>query len=373
MLINRDVLLNALDLAKPSLSSNEFIPILGYFCFTKNYVVAFNDMTTIRAVLRGTNFQCAVKGDELHSFLSLSDGKRVDITAKNDDGLVFKIGSSKFKAVTLPKDDFIFPRPNTKNPDAEIDITKTFIKGLELCLISSSQDKSREERYGVTVKITENQMEMYSTDGNTISRFIITEDVPDTELELVLPYHFCQILVQTFSKLTGADDEEEEEKEILEATLKLKITKKKGGYIVAKFPGKCFIYSEIDPTVEPPEYEDILDRHLKLLNKKNTYKIPPKLIVALKKVDAILEKDAGRICTFKIKKGRLTILATSSSGSRIIEPMKLAKTAPDIRLATDPGLLMRVVANCNEIGLVANCVVLRSDPNYCYLVATKID
>lgn len=193
--MNRIDLLKKLELVSPALSDNTLIPALTHLWFTGENVMAYNDQIAISTPLV-TDFQGAVPGNVLLSLLKASKAKEVTLTLENDNLLV-KAASSKWRLAVLPPEAFIFDIPKPTKATLLQGKYKEFLASISACLRSVSAGGTIPDVLGVTLiphPEGEKGLFLFATDDNTISCSRLTEKCSLKE-RVILPEAFCKQLV----------------------------------------------------------------------------------------------------------------------------------------------------------------------------------
>ena len=190
---DKAALSEVLQLARPALSKQSFVPVLSHFCFTGSEVVAYNDLSAVIVPLT-TEFQGALPGELLIKAVTSLTGQTATLVEVEGEVLVSG-GKSRFKLPKMATKDFIFTSARMLSGGvlSRITVNQTFLKGLERCLISVSNDPSHPAQMGVTFAATADTAWLYATDNHTISRASlegVAHSVPADEF-IILPTFFC--------------------------------------------------------------------------------------------------------------------------------------------------------------------------------------
>lgn len=193
--INRESLLKIVNLIKPALASQDYIPALTHIKFDGSFAMAYNDISAI-SVACSVPVQRCVPGDVLIRGLNSFNGESVALTfdAKTN-ALLVSSGRSKLKLPTIPLDQFPFEENGDTCP--EITLTTDMLKGIELCLMSVGSDPTHAAQMGVTLETDlGGKTWLYSTDNFTVSYYKTKDTVKlPGDAPLILPTFFCQQLL----------------------------------------------------------------------------------------------------------------------------------------------------------------------------------
>lgn len=188
-----DKLKDVVKLAEPFLMVQDYIPILQHFWFNPHHITAFNDIQAVQLEFH-SDLHCAVPGKILSRLLSTITQKELDIEQAGDKLLVGS-GKNQSKLPILPPDEFVFAFPTPTGIPVRVE--QNLIPYVEKCLTTVSHDPTRPERNGVTFKLENDSLTLYTTDGKTITKFT-TEGkfkvAATEELWVIVPTFFCEQL-----------------------------------------------------------------------------------------------------------------------------------------------------------------------------------
>ena len=188
----RKDLLDKLQIVAPALANNDLVPVLSHFWFTGSQVLAYNDQIAISVPCK-TDFKGAVPGAIFISLLKNSKAKEVELSL-NDNELLIKAASSRFKLPILPPKDFVFEIPALKTV-SPIPM-KGFIDGIKGCLRSVSTDTSTADQLGITLIPNDGKLlQLFSTNSATISTTNVAMPSKLPFKRAVLSGLFCQQMV----------------------------------------------------------------------------------------------------------------------------------------------------------------------------------
>lgn len=206
--VNRETLLKIINLVRPALSTQNFVPALMHFLFSAGNVTAFNDVTaiTVKAPKELAGLECCLPGDLLVRALNSLSTESVALKEVDSNTVLITSGRSRIKVPMLPVEDFPLKPFSADAPDAEFDVTEFFLTGVRLCLIGVGTDPTHPAQMGVTVETEGGTGVLYSTDNVTISRFdtgdkmVLPADAP-----VILPTFFCEQLLTLAKAFPSAD------------------------------------------------------------------------------------------------------------------------------------------------------------------------
>lgn len=324
--MSREGLIKILNLAKPALSTQAFVPILTHFCFDGTRVIAHNDVLAI-GVRYGVGLEFCAPGELLQKMLSSLVQDKVEMAIIDTSTLVLSGGRSRLKLPTLPVADFTFDFP-TSTAKEEIILTPDFISGVEKCLVSVGSDPTHPAQMGVTVASEKGHLVLYSTDNFTISRYKtdVQEELPEGG-EIILPTTFCEQLVglsKAFPHCYAG------------------LRSYAGALVVTWGTGadgvEAELFTKIVVDLEPMDFQKILKRY-KVEN--STYvDIPEEFDLALQRALLVLEGATDKVTSVTASPKRLTLHSESSVGdSRDVLPFGDEET--DVSFYIDPEMVLR--------------------------------
>lgn len=135
--MNREELLNALQIVKPGLANKEIIEQATSFAFANNRVVTYNDEISISHSVKGLNITGAVKAEGLYQLLSKLTQSEIEITA-TDNELLLRSGRIK-AGIPLQQEIKI---PLIDRPNKWLKLPDDFKEAIKFTMASCSKDMS---------------------------------------------------------------------------------------------------------------------------------------------------------------------------------------------------------------------------------------
>lgn len=192
--IDRDYLLEKLQITKPGLSSSDLIPVLSHYWFSDGRLSTYNDEIGISIPCK-SDIVGAVPGVLLFAMVDgLASGKPI-IPSIIKDELHIQSGKSKIKLAMLKADAFVFTFPK---PNASLQMgveMEAFVEAIECCLRSADNNAHVPEYLGVTMLLDGTVMKLFGTDGQTLSHGICKLKRSYAPKRVVLSVAFCKQLV----------------------------------------------------------------------------------------------------------------------------------------------------------------------------------
>jgi len=325
-------LLSVLKKAKPALSYNDIVPVLSHFCFDRNRVFAYDDISAIEVELdHDSGMECAVPGDALFKVLSsISPDKPVKIVSGSGN-IKLSYGRSKLELFTLPRDSFLYDPMEVTGFDlmGRLDgaAARGFIDVLQSVMFSVGTNAASQFELGVNVRFTKKgPMQMLSTDGVSISRTAFGDPMrPGFEGDILLPAFFCNYL------LGGTLDTDSKE---------LSVEFNDGS--VAALDSSAKVFSRIPFTPDVERINKAIDSHfvgaddlLAVPNREDLSEILNRCIV-------VSSDDFQNRVTLKFTRTALQVAASGKFGS-VSESVPMKYNGDDREVVADPALVRRAI------------------------------
>lgn len=347
------LLKNALDHAKHFLMPQDFIAVLQHFHFQNDSVISYNDVQACKLKLQ-TGLNCTVPGQLFVKLLNTITTNEITLRELPQQSIVeITAGRNKSKLPRSPSENYVFDFPEFVGE--KLTIQPEVLDGLKKCLVSVSGNPSRPEFNGVTWKFSSDELNLYSSDGRSISWFTYPDTFkvnPLKDLELIFPSFFCEKLCSLASALMGKQAFEmvcEESWSLVDLM---------GNYIFTRFV-----------EAEPPQFVSYLDQFSDI-SEEEMMDIPEELTAALER--ALLFLDQTRSITtaqFQIKGTELE-MSTQSSIGQCTDFYTLPVDLGNMSFSVDPALMLRAFKISKKMTFRPKAVVF-TDTNFLHLIAVK--
>jgi DNA polymerase III sliding clamp (beta) subunit (PCNA family) len=164
MQVKRSELIEALDICKPALATQNRAIEMGHYWFDGHQISAFNGHLTIN-----TPFDLEISGGVPHSFLDwLDKTTSPSVTLKPEDkSLAVSAGRSRYTFPLLDPQRCIIPTPPT--PSERLSLDHNFLVGLSRVIISHDPKSAVPAKMGVFFANYGVFMKLYATDDFTLS------------------------------------------------------------------------------------------------------------------------------------------------------------------------------------------------------------
>jgi DNA polymerase III sliding clamp (beta) subunit (PCNA family) len=164
--------------------------VFGYYCFTGTDVFSFNDSFGIVAPCPIPKpFAC--HGNTLLGLLKNSTSEEVQFELKKEC-LQITAGESLFQLPYKGPDEFLWKEPDEDGVCEFMNVTKT----LETCLTTCSSDASLAAFNQIAFINKIARLSVYSSDGDAITRIILSNNASSKDYSIALPRNFCDALVK---------------------------------------------------------------------------------------------------------------------------------------------------------------------------------
>jgi len=343
MKLDRENLLAILKRIDACLSDKTKVPIHDCFCFTKDSVYTFDDISAIHYPAK-LGITGGIKGGMLRDFLSSSKAKDVEITP-NDRTILFKAARAKLDTPLLPESSFLFVEPDLSKA-TELTVNDAFLSALSRVSISMGRDDKQQWRYGVMVTPKGNGYILYATDTKTIARDVIGNTKGDRKDAILFPPRFVDLLLS----LAKTD-----------IPTKLLISDEWGE---VRFQSGLRLFTK---TVAGQSDKDYVETIAEIQNRtKNSVDIPEFLDRALERASMAAKYSKVPHTRIIINDGTLK-LETESDAGDVRDSIDCEHENADVFVS--PDLVAKGLELADKIAIVPECVKL-SKGNFIYLICT---
>lgn len=353
---NRTALLAALQLARPALSTQSFIPAWTHLLLDDGFVTAYNDTTLISVRTPLEDVSLCVPGELFIKTLSSFGSESVVLQDINDGNhILVQSGKSKVKVPTLEVSDFRLPKSMGGKPWT-VDLSDEILKGIAACRFSAGADQTHPAQMGVTLGEVDGFAVLYSTDNITISRFATgTKIALLADSPVILPSFFCD-QVAVLAKAFPADDVE------------LDIY---AGAVVVRFGGKAknaTIMTKTLVDLEPLDFETIIGSYLNVNSVKSKggfATIPPAMDAAFGRALLVLSRQDDKSTRVTVNgDGEVILYSRSDHGEADDAVEWVGKPGKVKPFHIDPALVMRAAKSCGSMAFYDKVLLLASDDGY---------
>jgi DNA polymerase III sliding clamp (beta) subunit (PCNA family) len=360
--INREALIKLINLARPALASQDYIPAYKHFCFSGGFVSAFNDVAAIQIALptRELDLGLCLPGDMLIKSLHSFNAEKVMLQPTSDGALLVTSGRSKIKMPTLPAKDFPLSIPElSKTP--VLTLGQDITHGIQRCLVSASNDPTHPATMGVTLDQDDGRAVLFSTDNATISRYQTKTKVNlPGDSPVILPTFFCEQLVTLAKAFPKAHCE------------------------VELHPGALVVYffDENEKTVavlfqktlvdlEPLDFPKIIAKHLKTKNlREQLAEIPSSFDAAFGRALLVLSSELDKVTKISPSDDAIKLLSTSAAAESADSIVFNSTGQTTETFYADPTLVARACKACTHLAFLPSVLVMaNNDASFVHLIS----
>ena len=199
-MMNRENLLEDLNLIKSCLATTSDIEAYQKFCFVGDAVIAFN---SFQAACTYSDFgvEGLIEGKLLIDLLKSYKITEFDFVTKKDNVFLDFGKGKKSKLVLTDVKNFKFDEPTKGELEqtAFVGLTEDFLTGLKYVLISANKNGDFPVNRGVTLK----ENTLYSSDSESRASRYKLSDVTIGDREILLPLNFCELIISFSKKFNG--------------------------------------------------------------------------------------------------------------------------------------------------------------------------
>jgi len=344
--VKRTDLLSRLGVVAPALADNSLIPALQHFWFLGDQIMAFNDRIAISTPLK-TEFKGAVPGKTLIDLLKASQAKEVELIAENNN-LLIKAASSKFRLGILPTDSFLFEMPELAKDHQTF--PEDFYAAIDSCMRSVSADTSIPDQLGITLIPEDTTLHLFSTNNSTISTAKIKLKAAPKFKRVILSEPFCKQLLNLNEK--GG---------------RLEINSEYALFV----QGETSLFGRLIESGNPLDFLDIFKHHTPPDYKKRLIAIPTKLQLILERAIIITDTTAAdrKPTLISVKeRGRMSFGSKSDRGE-VFDFMGIEEQHPEVQVRIEPKLIKLGYGAFDKM-LVTKSGLMMVKDNKIYLVGT---
>lgn len=339
-------LLAALSAAKPSLGSSDALPILSHFVFDREIVYAYNDITAV-IIEHESDLSCALHGDTLIGLLELAAADE-DVQIRTGKAGVTELrtrtGWVKIPSLPITDSPFTMPASSVEN---SIPINEEFVRGLERCLISVSDNSLKPEFSGVTLwaAAADKNVTMYSTDNRSGCRYTFPCKIKATLLAIVLPEIACRQLLK------------------LQAAFGDGVLGIGPAAAEASFNGATLVTKLL--AAKPDVFIGVFKEHADSVTQ---VAVPEGFEREIKQAALLTSREAIKSCLLTVNEGRLRITAEGSLGN--MESTLACEQKNAAALRVDPNLILRALPHAVNTAIGGRSMVL-SAGSFTHLISVN--
>lgn len=335
--MNRQYIVNTLELVKLALSNSPQIPIFQCFTFTGGSVSAYNDNI---AIVGPAEFEgeAGIHGLTLLGLLSNSAAEEVSFELDGNTAHLL-IGKTVSKLPFMPLDNFIFTVPKVKWA-TKMPFTASVAKAIELCLETVTADETQPALHGVTVE----KDKFYSCDSDALTRIAVDNPIKGRYL---MSTKFCAAVLKLWSSLQMTKGELHFSDE----------------WIMADF-GDWSVYGRVLEIKTPIDFEALINAHVQ--TQPALSQPPAGLSDALSRARVLSDPESAKTVA-TISKGSLSLRTETHMGE--VKDVLQYKTHPDVVANINAAHIQRALRHGESIEIRDNCVVMENSEGVFQLIS----
>lgn len=352
---SRETLLKTVNLLRPALATQNYIPALMHIRFAENYATAYNDVTAIMVRCEAMEDDICLPGDLLIRALQSFKGESLLMQAGKDSSIQLVSGRSKVKLPSLPAADFPFELPDGKA--AIIAFDNAILKGIERCLTGVGKDSTHPAQLGVTLDTEDGVAVLYSTDNYTISRYrTATKLKLPGDAPIILPTFFAEQLL-SLGKVFSDED------------IDLHVLP---GVVIAKLGNKARLVTKTLVDVEPLDFAAVLSRCVDLNEVERIVEVIPDAFEgAFERALLVMSSEVDKVTKVTAARDGLRLHTSSALGDADDTlPFPAAQEMLDTPVNVDPAMVLRGSKGCAKLCFMTKGLLLTdADAKYLHLIS----
>jgi DNA polymerase III sliding clamp (beta) subunit (PCNA family) len=335
--VNRETLVQTLELVGRALGDAKMVQVFSNFCFKNRTVSAYNDEIGIVAPCEvlGTY---GLHGKTLLDLLKVTKTEKVEFNLVEEEVQIVS-GKSKLKLPYLREDAFLFKPVKEDLYTVSMDITIDLIDGLGYSLVTSSRDQSMGALMGVQLYDEGPTSILFSCDSDAITKYTLNAD-PDagramTPLRFMLSNAFCETLLKVIKesgssegRITFGDD-----------------------WVVAYLNNGWRIYGRMKP-LGTLDHQNMITDTIK--ETPVFVDVPEALKEALARASVMAETE-GAGTHIQINQGKMSLVTQTKMGE-VLDTVTLRDHA-DVEAKVNPSLMLRSIESCGRFCVQENCTI----------------
>lgn len=346
---DRVAMLAALNLVKPALATKDLVEELAHVWFDGETVTAYNDADLGIQAPFESPFKGGIRGALILGLLHNSRAKEVIFEEVGEGEVMLKAARAKVRLSVLDPERAVYELPGESTNTFKFD--DSFIDALKLSLLSVGNDTSIPEKMGVTISVTKQYIDFYTTDSKTIAHADIKrpEKGPKPGLRAILPTAFCEQLI----RLCG-----------------------NGGYldvqddiVMARNSDNVLIWARLVEMADKPfDFEGAMERNLKGSDNAE-YEIPSRLSLALDRALTMLDGLPDEPAKFSVADGKLRVEVTAEGRGELKDSVDITGEAPEATFKIAPNLIKRALPLTTHMWASARVVYMQGE-GFRYIATT---
>lgn len=343
MQLNRKAFLAAVKTVEPALATKDLLPLFKMLWFDGISVRATDGVIGIEAPCE-TDFKGGLPGSATIGFIESID--RDQIKAETDDGRVtFVSDRARIKLALEPIARLVWPfPPSNAEPEAVLALDAKWREALSFIMTSVDNSAEQEQRRGVTFEAGKSSLNVYATDGTSISWAEMEEKW--TMNRACLPGDFIKEVLRIMPEGSALDLRETGVEAHCDAGQK--------------------VFSKLFDVEKPIPFGKRING---LLKDRDMMPIPDGLKAALNRVSLLKDSKDDVQAKFVLIGGDVLVVEAASSYGDLKEELYLEADHPEVAAFFTPDILLRGLDKRDQFFVSDSCVVLNGPEHLTYFAA----
>jgi DNA polymerase III sliding clamp (beta) subunit (PCNA family) len=222
-----------------------------------------------------------------------------------------------------------------------------------------SANPTRPEFNGINFVIESDCLNLYSSDGKSISRFTLKDKFsvePTEQIQVIIPAFFCEKLTVLHPALVGKN-----------ANVECQFDKQ---WVTANLD-KNFLFTRVIDR-KPPDCEGTILQYVPNLDSRELWDIPSEFESILNRAVLFLDAANGiNESEFTVTGDEIRVHTTSKIGTST-DTFQIPVILENFSFSVDPNLLLRAFKLCKKMTFKPNVVILQNE-EFLHLIATKVN
>jgi DNA polymerase III sliding clamp (beta) subunit (PCNA family) len=357
-------LIAKLETVEPAISKNPIIPLFTHYWFTGDKLLTNNGQIAIQVPF-ASDFADAVPSVLLDLIKAAGFKGNIKLASKDGNLLITEPQSSGGVRMTLKmlQPTFPFAMPERKQTNSAPQVIAELVEAIRYCMRSVGTDTSHPEYLGITLERDGKRIMLYSSDGSTISRTSISDQLP-LEKRAILPSRFCEQMVRLYDNRSEGS----------EASFEIGETPLKGGKFdrYALFTaGDVKLYGRIIEARRPYDFNGVVAWHLPKGYEKKLVDIPERLRKAVALASGVCNER--RLQTrITVSAGQLCLVSKDNDAGveEVEDVIPLASAHDDVTTVVLEPKQLRHISNFDKMLVTTKCIIMtKTTGNELHLVS----
>lgn len=349
---DRVAMLAALNLIKPAIAAKDLVEELAHVWFDGETITAYNDADLGIQVPFTSPFKGGIRGALILGLLVNSRAKEVIFELQDEGFVLLKAARAKALLTVLEPERAVY-----ELPPASKNVYKfgdDFTTALKSVMISVGNDTSIPEKMGITLIVSKQCIDFYTTDSQTAAHVELAQG-KDCKLKpgsrYIIPTTFCEQLL----RLCGNGGELDLQEDIVTAT------NSDGVFIWAR---------QVVISDKPFDFAGAFARHTDFPDEA-LFETPSRLSLALDRSLTMLDGLPDEPVAIMVDGGKLRLVTTAEGRGELKDSVDIAATVPAVTVKIPPNRIKRALGLTTHIAMTKQIVYMNNDQGLEYMATTK--